>query len=220
MRSVTVPYPVFLLFVFTIMIALPVVAWGGVNPNDPPTVEILDLGGLSIDTNVVAEYEAFTLLGMASGNGPLTYHWLDDDGVEFHSEAALFDHSFAASGVYTITLLVIDVNSLSETDSVLVVVGDACEVITVDPPFPWSAGDTVTINGAGFVAGSIPLIGGVEPSPFTIVSSMEIQATVPAIPDGDYLLSIDLPGGGSCELGMPVVDIRPTDWGALKARYR
>jgi len=219
MRSANIPFPAFLFFVFTILIALPVVVWADYNPNDPPTVEIYDLDMNAIDTIFVAENETFTLVGVASGNSPLFRHWLDDDGVEFSTESILSDHSLSAPGVYTITLLVIDVNGLGETDSVEVVVGDACEVITVSP-FPWSAGDTVTINGAGFVAGSVPLIGGVEASPYTIVSSMEIQATVPAIPDGDYLLSIDLPGGGSCELGSPVVANQHLEWGALKARYR
>ena len=95
-----------------------------------------------------------------------------------------------------------------------------CSILSISPPYPWSVGDPITITGAGFLEGSVPLLGGVEAAPFTWVSSTEIQATVPALIDGQYRLQVSMPGQIDCEFEVLVVDIEEQSWGSMKSMYR
>lgn len=95
-----------------------------------------------------------------------------------------------------------------------------CSILSVTPDFPWSVGDPITILGAGFLEGSIPTIGGVTAAPYVRISSSEIQATVPALGDGEYELQVGVPGAISCIYATGVVPDAASTWGSLKATYR
>ncbi len=95
-----------------------------------------------------------------------------------------------------------------------------CSILSVSPPFPWSVGQPITIVGAGFLEGAVPLVGGVEAAPYVRVSSGEIQATIPALIDGEYILQVSVPGQLLCEYELLAVDAEAKSWGAVKSMYR
>jgi hypothetical protein len=106
---------------------------------DPPVVQIVDLSLVDVEALAVDVDESFSLIGLATGAIPLYYFWLCDFGegsVVVATGQYLLDYAFAASGVYVLTLEVVDAYDQSGYDSVVVTVSDGP---VANEPATWSA---------------------------------------------------------------------------------
>jgi len=140
-----------LLAVITVMIGGSSVR-ADLNPDDPPTVEIYNFDGEIVTEMTIFANEQFTLVGMATGNQPLLRYW-KLDGTDISVSSVLY-YTISVPGVYTLTLLVTDVNGLEGSSSVAVTVlpstteGSICGVITDGFSEPFAGITVKLIDGS------------------------------------------------------------------------
>ena len=97
-------------------------ALAGQGTGVPPIATILNIDGIEVDTITVDAGETFTLIGVASGDNPLSFTWYQDSAVAATGSPVLSDYSIAVPGIHEIVLVVVDVNSLADSDTCYAVV--------------------------------------------------------------------------------------------------
>lgn len=94
--------------------------------------------------------------------GPLTYAWdLDGDGAFDDSSSPQPSYTYTQSGIYSAVLRVTDSQGASDTDSVVITVGNTPPTATILTPAPsttWKVGDVITFSGSATDAqdGTLP----------------------------------------------------------------
>jgi hypothetical protein len=113
--------PLLLALAITSVLASPAIS--GEGGGEPPVVAIYDQIFTEVDILSAEVDELFSLIGTAVGDVPLYYFWYEDELIATGN--ILLDCSFSEPGEYVITLDVVDVNGLTGSDSVLVIVTGA-----------------------------------------------------------------------------------------------
>jgi hypothetical protein len=106
---------------------------------------------------------AFDGTGSSDPDGDsLSYAWdLDGDGAYDDSTATKPSHTYSAEGSYTASLKVTDTRGASDTDSVVISVGNTAPTATINTPAAgttWKVGDVINFSGSASDAqeGTLP----------------------------------------------------------------
>jgi PKD repeat protein len=169
----------------------------------------LEITSITAPTSLAVDEEGtWTVNVESSVEGNLTYSvmWGDEGtrmmlrSMDETQSSATFTHAYAEEGTYTPTFTVTDEdgNTVSKAAASVTVSEEDEDAPTITSLSATAgyAGDTITITGTGFLAGSDVFVGSAEVEE-TIVSDTSITFTVPSIGVGSYDVYVENENGTS-----------------------
>ena len=127
--------------------------------NQPPTA-VAQATPTSGDAPLLVSFDARS--STDPEGGALTYAWdLDGDGQYDDSASATPSRTYTQGGVVTVGLRVADPDGASDTDSIVITVGNSAPTATISLPTStttWAVGESIPFTGTGLDAedGSLP----------------------------------------------------------------